>query len=286
MSEAVLNPKTVVHETPVKTAGIEVRPKELLEAQAARAIEARVPIDYHVTRGTCGDERRRARLLSGEPRVEPRPSAWGGPDIYGLYVAELTGLFGDEDLSPRQRLQVVKNKNNQAGIKSGGHANCAAALSFGGVMGIIADNPELMSAYAAQNKLDYDQSIMDIVVSQAQKVKRSSRYDGVSMESVYLEVLGDEAGEAIEVLEPGPHEGKTFVRNHGDNTTVDQNRLHDLEHEDSFVQDEGYVDAIENAVTAETDGRQKLIAEHAREAVLAAISMAVPNEELYQIDLA
>ena len=71
-----------------------------------------VEVDYDTVRGACGDERYRIGLLSGEEIVEPRPSVFGGPNIYGLYVAELAGVFANSPLSADERLvQVTRDLN-------------------------------------------------------------------------------------------------------------------------------------------------------------------------------
>lgn len=116
-------------------------------------------------------------------------------------------------------------------------------------------------------------------------VVTSGRYDDWD-ESVLERVLGDEAGYAIEVLQPVPHEGVTFVRNKVKGKTVHQNALHDAAGADSFVQYDPYADEIENALA---DGPQaawkQKVARHAREALIAAIAPALPNPELDQFNL-
>src|SRR5579885_1999850 len=65
--------------------------REAIENQALAARESIVSVDFKAVRGTCSDERERVGLLSGESKVEARPAVWGGPNIYGLYMTELTG---------------------------------------------------------------------------------------------------------------------------------------------------------------------------------------------------
>lgn len=270
--------ETTILESPIKTAGGDIRPYELLHAQAERIDQATVEVDYHGVPGTCIDERPREDS-------EPRPSVLGGPDIEGLYIAELTGFFGDRDDSPIDRLRSVKRELNAAGIVSGGHKGCAAAAKFVGVMEIIATNPEAVNAYAKQQLGEsYDQTAADEVHDWAVKVVTSKRYEDVSMEDVLAELLAEtNEKESIEKL-IGDHEGLTVVRQGRHGKTVDQTKLHELGGEDTFVFDDPYADEIEHALTAGPDAtRRKFVAEHAREIALAAVANAVPNKELYQI---
>lgn len=85
-------PKALKGEQPTIT------PEEV-EAQGHIAVRVIEEVDYDTVRGTCGDERERIGLLNGEPTVETRPSAYGGPNIYALYMAQLSGFFGPNDTS-------------------------------------------------------------------------------------------------------------------------------------------------------------------------------------------
>ena len=180
---------------PIKTIGdVTVSPGEV-EKQALRARDCLVAVDYANTHGTCGDERERVGLASGEATVKPRPSTFGGPNIYALYVAELSGFFNEEASSGEERLRQITTVLNATGIKSGGHKRCAANAGFGNIVSSIADpaNQPAIEAYA-QKELgdDYNQGAMNEVIAWASEVKNSRRYDNWD-ESVLERVLGDEA---------------------------------------------------------------------------------------------
>ena len=85
-----------------------------------------------------------------------------------------------------------------------------------------------------------------------------------------------------------PHEAATLVRNEIPNTTVDQTELYhrSVVGKGSFIHDDPYADAIEHVIASGADAaRKKLEAEHAREAILAAVAAAVPNKEIYEAEL-
>ncbi|MEO8784906.1 MAG: hypothetical protein ABI221_01040, partial [Candidatus Saccharimonadales bacterium] len=241
------------------------------------------------TRGTCGDERERVGLLSGEPTVEVRPSVWGGPNIYGLYMAELAGFFDIDDKSTgRQRLQIVTDVLNAAKIPSGGHTGCAANGSLPAVMGLVANEFTKWSA-AAQTELgvQYDQTDVYQITHQAQQAIESKRYQDWQ-EDILFGVLGEEAATAIEVLQPSAvHDGRSVLRIETPGKTVGQTQLSQATNgERSFVQTEWYCQQIEDALVAASSNAQiGLVMRHAREALLWAVEQAVPNNELHHIAL-
>lgn len=277
-----------IHESPVKALGEITLSQDALAKQASYITESAAVIDYETVRGTCGDERERIGLRSGEAVVEPRPSVFGGPNIYGLYVAELAGVFKGSQSSPTERLRQVTRDLNRNKVASGGHEHCAAAAGFGDkVLPNIVANQELIRSYATSNKEDYDEEIMNEVFANATAVVEARTYAGWDGETALLEVLENEAGESVERLADVPHEGRTFVRTKRPNTTVDQSRLHSVSGgEDSFVHDDAYADRIENALASGPEAaKMKRLMEHAREAVLVGVALSVPNPELHQIDL-
>lgn len=263
--------------------GVTQTPEEL-EAQAQAAIASAEVYDQH-TRGTCVDERIRIGLLDGSERIEARPSAAGGPNIYGLYVAELIGFFEGSDAEGIDRLTTVTQTINGAGIRSGGHIGCAANKSFNDVLGIIADSAEQIAEYAADNGVDVDPASVEEISRNAKNRHDSGVY--ADWKEEYLQkVLGDEAGEAIEKLADVPHEGKSVIREAGDRKTVNQTKLHEKAGQDSFVNTETYCERIEHAIAAGPEAvKMTRLARLSREAVLFAITQAVPNRELHQINL-
>lgn len=270
--------EVIVEEKPIK--GDEYIAPELLHDQAEVARESLVRVDYKKVRGTCGDERLR----------ELRASVFGGPNVNMLATAELAGFFSDDDQSTgEERLARITDMLTAAGFLNGGHEHCAANGGFNSWMDTIAKNPEAMKSYARQQRGEaYDDDAMNEVITNAQKLVASKRYQGWD-ETVLRRVLGDEADEAIEKLADGiPHEAKTFVRNRALSTTVDQKSVYERSviGKGSFVHDDDYADALEHVVASGADAdHMKLVAEHAREAILAAVANAVPNETIYQIDL-
>ncbi len=287
MEQDTMSVMVTVAEQPLKALGGEVLvTQEALEEQGRHARDSLKPVKDSAY-GTCVEDRRRAGVLSGESAVEPRYSAAGGPNIYGLYVAELTGYFGDSQADGEERLRQVTRSINAKGIPSGGHKRCAANGGISAVVGLIAGDQREAVQAGAQRRLgdEYDQAAMDEVLANAGAVVASGRYDDWD-ESVLERVLGDEAGEALEVLEPGDHNASSYIRNEVAGKTVDRNTLHERAGKGSYVQDEAYVGKIENALA---DGPQaawkQKVARHAREALVTALVAALPDPEIHQIDL-
>lgn len=236
------------------------------------------------SRGTCGDERAREGLLNGDKTVEARPSAWGGPNIYGLFMAELSGYFADSKLDGRGRLQAVTGIINDANIKSGGHVGCAANDSLPDILAILADQAKWAAAVKDELGNEYDNELSESLASNAQKALDSQAYKGWA-ETILQEVLGDQAGVAIETLQPGPHTARVLERIWVVNQTVDQTTLaKNANGQTSFVQDEPYCQRIELAISGDDQGKIPIL-RHAREALLQAVLLAVPNPELWQTSL-
>jgi hypothetical protein len=278
----------VVHDQPVKTSGEPVVAESLLYEQAQQVLACLVPIQYTGSRGTCMDERGRSRLRNGQP-AEVRPSAPGGPNIYALGVAELIGLFDNQtELSGEERLHDVGERLERAGLRAGGHDDCKANAALNAWMTIIADQGETLKATVKERLGDsYSESAADYVIGTSRTVVESGVYAGWQ-EHILSDVLGDEAPEAIEVTDAVPHEGVTFVRNKIDNSTIDQTRLYSMSRvgKGSFDVDDAYLDDIEHILTSGPDAAvKKSQAEHAREFIIASLIIALPNPELYQIDI-
>lgn len=271
--EIALNPE------PVKLNGeAAMNPQDLmaLSQQCAKCL-----IEYtKKTRGTCGDERGRKGLLNGEPVVEARPSAWGGPNIYGLFMAELSGKFIGSELSGIDRLAQVTKTINSADITSGGHLGCAANGSFRDILAIISEHTNWSDAAAQQLGGSFDSNLAKQLAANAQAALDTGVYDNWQ-ESNLQAVLGDEAKVAIEELVPGPHTARLVERVWIEGRTIDQTRVVTTSNgETSFVQDEPYCQRIEDAIGG-NDLTQKPLLRHAREALLQAVVMAVPNSQLW-----
>ncbi|HVV67187.1 MAG TPA: hypothetical protein VHB72_03930 [Candidatus Saccharimonadales bacterium] len=277
----IQTPTFIIVETPIKTAGAELIAPELLEKQAQQAVICLTAVDYRTSRGTCIDERPREE-------TDPRLSVPGGPDVYALAVNELIGTFEDSDMPAEERLRSTKKTINNGGILSGGHFICAANGVFATWIPAIGKHPDAMLAYAQSQMGDrYHPDAAHRVIENAIRFEDSHTYKGWN-EQVLVNVLGSEAAEAIEKLRDVPHEGVTLVRNKIEGMTVDQNELYDRSviGKGSFVFDDPYADKIEHVLASGPDAAEKkLLAEHAREMILAAVAGAVPNPELYQIDL-
>lgn len=259
-----------------------------IDKQALRARDCLVDVDYHKVRGTCGDERERIGLASGDPFVETRPSAFGGPDVYAMYIGIFSGILAK--VKGIEQLRQSKGIINGARIPSGGHEDCKANEGLPEVIAFAAEsaNRESIQDYTKlELGEDYDRSIMDFIFSNVEEAATSDRYDdwdGTELK----EVLGDEAGQAIERLVRKPHKAKTFIRQEIPGKTVDQTRLHHATGgEDSFEVDDPYLDLIEAALAEHSGDPEymKKVARHAREVLHASIANAVPNEELHEIHI-
>ncbi len=276
-----------VDTTPIKTSGAEPVDPALLKGQAEAEREALVDVDFDTVRSTCMDERERMGLLNGSTEISPRLSVPGGSDIYGLAVAELTGSIPIEVTEGDEALSLAKKKNNAVGIRSGGHVECKAAAAFTTWMQTIAENPEAIIPYMQKELKENFQNDLVVEISKNAAIALASgRYaDDWNGEEALVRVLGDEAGEAIEVLAHKPHNGLKVVRQKIRGKTIDQTKLckTSLIGEGSFDIDDPHADDIENAQTTGSDAaRKKQLATHAREAIVASLASAVPNPELYQ----
>jgi hypothetical protein len=260
----------------------------LIQRQADAVRSCLVSVYYREVRGSCIDERARSGLRSGKNIVEVRPSVPGGPNVYALAVAELTGYFSDSSDSGEERLARVTNRLNEGQIKSGGHEKCAANGGFNAWMQIVAEDAEAIKDYAREQLGEkYNESLFEDVIANARKVIAGGHYQDWN-EDVLARVLEDQAGEAIEILADVPHEAVTFVRNSITGATIDHTKLYNMSiaGRGSFVNDEAYADVIEHIIASGPDAvRKKREAEHAREVILAAVAQAVPNKILYQIRL-
>lgn len=277
--------EVTVREEPLKATDGVTMSREEVEAQGEAARQALTEVDPNAY-GTCIDERPRKGVVSGE-ETGPRFSAPGGPDIYGLYIAELTGLFAGGQETGEQRLAQVKGMINGANIPSGGHEGCAANKSLGAVIGLIGTETAETGREYAKGELgdDYDDAAYEEVLAAARAVTASGVY-GDWTEEVLKQVLAGEADVAIEQL-LGDHEGRTFIRTNLPGMTVDQTKLHEITGgEDSFVNDDDYEDRIDAVITAVPEAEWKAkVARHAREALLATLYVALPNPELHQINV-
>ncbi len=258
---------------------------EELDAQAENAVASLRVVDGDSS-STCVDERERIGTRDGQEDVEPRYSVPGGANVYGLYIAELISYFAEESEGLTRITEVTKMLND-GGVNSGGHEGCAANGGFNAVMGLICgDNLDAGKEYA-RTELggDFDEVLYDEVVANARRVVESERY-GKWDESKLFDALGEEDGSAIEQLN-GKHKARTIIRVDVPGKTVDQTALHELTNgEDSFVNDEGFAGQIEALLSDGPDAdRKQKMARHAREAVLSALVVAVPNPVIYQINI-
>lgn len=142
-----------------------------------------------------------------------------------------------------------------------------------------------MHEYAKQNMENYDQTLMDEVIDFARQASDSKIFKDWDGEGTLVSVLGDDSELAIERLADVPHEARTLIRNKRAGITVDQNTLHKLTGgQDSFVHDDAYAEVIELTLSHESM-ESKRVMEHAREALMVGVALAVPNKEIHQIDL-
>ncbi|HEX8182222.1 MAG TPA: hypothetical protein VF575_01315 [Candidatus Saccharimonadales bacterium] len=276
--------ETVVHvdviPIPVKGRERDEMPFAQIEAQAEINRSNLVEVDYHSVPSTCSDERPHEN--------EARPSVFGGSDVYALAIGELTGQFAGSKLAAKERLIVSKQTINDAKLLSGGHVNCAAATSFEVWMTSIHEQPENIIPYVRQEiGDDYDDDMMQEVIANAARATDNGTYADFSEETL-RDVLGDEAELAIERVGNVPHEGVTLAKNKVNGKTIDQTAVYEqsVAGRGTFDFDEAYAQKIEDAVTSGPEAvRLQKLAHHAREAVIAAISGAVPNDLIYQITI-
>jgi hypothetical protein len=271
---------------PIKLVGMTeptMSPQEVeRQAEAAAGMLVDVPAEQYIT---CIDERPREGNLEGETTIEARGSVIGGI-VYASYISVALGVHLNSPLSARERLIADQRTVNQAGVPSGGHLHCAANASFGPIVDYIAeDHPEVVRYAQANLGEDYDQSAMDEVVHNMKLVSEAKIYEDWN-ETILVDALGDEAGKAIEVLVDVPHKARTFIRNGRAGKTIDQTTLYEKTGEYSFVHDEAYAERIEHSLATGLNAAwMAVVARHTREAVLAAVVNALPNQELHQINL-
>ncbi len=231
------------------------------------------------TRGTCMDERRRTELKSGKPAVEVRPSLPGGPDVYLLAMRELTGYHEGQDLTANERAHDSKITLDNEGILSGGHEECAADNLLGTWAGqVIVDNQAAIAEYTHRKfdeaGLEFDMNLMNQVFEHAADIQASGRYAEWSEES-YFDLLGAEAGEAIEKLEHAPHLGKMMIWVDIEGQTIDQTKIGNR----AFELNLPYMKRVENAGI---NGPAAELVPYARYAIIGALAAALPNEELQE----
>lgn len=257
---------------------------ELVMLQAEKSAECMESIDYHDRPGTCGDERARIGYLDGSDGSEARPSVFGGPGIYGLAIAEMTGQIEKSVISGLDALRDIDQKLSAAGIRNGGHVGCAAA-ALPGWMDILVRNPDTVSEYVAQELgEDYDPAIMQAVLNNTRKALNSGRYQDWDGETALQNVLGSKAGRSIELLIDAPHQGYMVIKQMNPGKTINRTKLYEesVLGKGAFVVDYAYADEIEAAVCGTAGAEAIIISRHAREAMHAAVASAVPNPELYQ----
>lgn len=266
------------------------KPDFALVEQQAQLTEANlVPVDYYKVRGTCGDERPRVGLLSGVVTIEVRPSTFGGPDIHALAISELTGTMPANLETGEQRLSYAKDRLNRGGLLSGGHIHCAANGGLFMWLDALADNPENARTYVRrQLREHYSESLMNEVVHNAGVAVRSGAYNDWN-EQILMDVLDNEAGEAIECLGDVEHGAVLVARNQLAGKTVAQTAVYEqsvLGH-GTYDIDDQYEALIDAIMVGDMEDAQRLLllAAHAREAIIAAVAGAVPNELLYQTTL-
>lgn len=231
------------------------------------------------TRGTCMDERRRTALKGGRPIVEVRPSLPGGPDVYLLAVRELTGYHEGQDITAEERAQDSKTTLNDKGVRSGGHAECAADNLLGTWAGqVIVENQADVAKYVHrkfdEDGIDFDMNLMSKVFDYAADTQVSGRYAEWSEQS-YFDLLGVEAEEAIEELEHAPHLGKMMIWVDIEGQTIDQTKIGNR----AFELNRPYMKRVENAGV---NGPAAELVPYARYAIVAALAAALPNEELQE----
>jgi hypothetical protein len=267
--------KIDINYVPVKAEVQKLTDKPEIEARARDARGALVPVDGHEVHGTCMDERPRET-------AEVRPSAPGGPNVYGQAIAELTGQFNDADMTGEERLHDVSLKLKEAGLQCGGHEGCAACEKFGTWMPFVVDLSDDVSRYVSHKLGDtYDADVMQEIIDNAAELKESGRYADWN-EGKLADELKDEPHGTIEKLQPVDHLGVLFVWDEVEGMTVDQNKLDNS----AFVLDVHYMKEIESIVTAGPDTkRQEKLAAHARYAIARALQHALPNKELYDVTL-
>jgi len=286
-SRLLSNLEAVILNQPIKDLTGESIAADKLYAQAGVVISGLRLVDFYSVRGTCVDERLRGRLLNGQD-TGPRPAVPGGPDIWGLALAELIGLPLAASTG-QERLAIVSHSLKAANIKSGGHLKCAANDGLLVWMAYIRDNPDQVKAFA-RSQLDqkYDEGMADTVVDQAANLLAGTVYKGWS-EKILGEVLAAEAGEAIEQLADGvEHQAQTIFRIKVPNLAADVSWIyrHSIIGPGSYIMNDPYSSLIENVLTSGPDAvRLTALARHAREIALGAVAMVVPNKLLYQGDI-
>lgn len=271
-----------VSEQPIKLDG-EASSPEVLQALGQDIKQSLRPYTED-TRGTCMDERGRVALASGEAATEVRPSAPGGSDIYGLSIAELTGYYEGSETTAEERARDTKTRLNGAGITSGGHEGCAADNLFGTWAGsVIADNADAITSYVwrkvTEDGLTYNPDHMTAVLSRAQEIRDSGRYAAWTEQS-YFDILGDESAVAIEKLVAEDHLGIAMAWIDVPGYAMDQTALNNR----AFELNRPYMKRIESVVATGPDAAELAArAPYARYAIVRALSLALPNEELQEI---
>lgn len=280
----VMKVMATVSEQPIKL-NTEPTNHETLAALGRDITQSLQPYN-DTTRGTCMDERGRASLVSGEAATEIRPSAPGGSDVYGLSIAELTGYYDGSSLAAEDRARDIKQRLNAAGVASGGHEGCAADNLFGTWAGaVIADNADVIADYVARKVTEdgviFDTATMEAIIAQAVEIRDSGRYSAWTEQS-YFDILGEESAVAIEKLVPEDHLGIAMAWIDIPGYAMDQTAVGNR----AFELNRPYMERIEAIVASGPDAEVLAArAPYARYAVVRALSLALPNQELQELTI-
>lgn len=225
---------------------------ELVEAVKRRV----VPVRPDAPCG-CIDGRPCVHTLGGE-MSDARPKVSGG-SITAYVGAELTGWFGSEDGTNQERLEVVDNWLNQAGIPTGGHIDThAEATQFSGNHTGCGANDRIVEnvsniwgqsevaghlTAALQNEL-FAASVLPF------KPLDLSSWDAVAA----IKTVSSRDANAVEVLDTGEqqpahgHAEILVVCNYNEGTTIDRDALVAETGKQVFVIDMWYIDKLAKAL--------------------------------------
>lgn len=216
--------------------------------------------------GCCIDGRGCVHRLNGE-QTEPGPKVAGGPLITSYAAAELIGWFEPNDsTSVEERMSLINDKLEDAGIVCGGHCDTSAMASGfsenktgcgandklptiienigkneGGIIGVG-------TGLIITSSDTYKPELADTIVKNAVN-KPVKEWQAKAL----INQLGGKESSKIEVLaseedETHGHHEVIVLANPNEGTTVDRDRVIEEEGIQVFALDTWYIDKLANAL--------------------------------------
>lgn len=236
------------------------------KAELGQAVEENIVAVDPTLPSCCIDGRTCVHTMNQTP-TQPRPAVAGGALVTAYAAAEMVGWFGNDSLTPVERLARVNRVLLANGIQAGGHVDmhaidakfkaqdgmpktgCGADDRLREIVMQSYENPSLVrDTSAALLGAEYDESAWTLIPKE-QMTKKTA--DWVPTDVV--EELGAATGDAVEILESDdtPTHGHleiAVVWNNKENTTFNRDKFTEETGEQAFKVDAWYIDKLAKAL--------------------------------------